>query len=84
LLMVILLQNFVTKLHIVDNKLIIFTANKRPMVTIVSPELLRDTTFSENPSTAVQCAIDDDNRIIVKTEIMDMEGECKFQRCYYY
>lgn len=61
----------------------IFTA-KRPMVTIVSPELLRDTTFSENPSTAVQCAIDIDNRIIVKTEIMDMEGECKFQRCYYY
>lgn len=54
------------------------------MVTIVSPELLRDTTFSENPSTAVQCAIDEDNRIIVKTEKMDMEGECKFQRCYYY
>ncbi|XP_046634024.1 uncharacterized protein LOC124313247 isoform X4 [Daphnia pulicaria] len=49
--------------------------NKRPMVTIVSPELLRDTTFSENPSTAVQCAIDEDNRIIVKTEIMDMEDE---------
>jgi hypothetical protein len=81
--MVIFLQNFVTKLHIVDNKLIIFSA-KRPMVTIVSPELLRDTTFSENPSTAVQCAIDEDNRIIVKTEKMDMEGECKFQRCYYY
>ncbi|XP_046634020.1 uncharacterized protein LOC124313247 isoform X2 [Daphnia pulicaria] len=52
-----------------------FVDAKRPMVTIVSPELLRDTTFSENPSTAVQCAIDEDNRIIVKTEIMDMEDE---------
>jgi hypothetical protein len=54
------------------------------MVTIVSPELLRDAAFSENPSTAVQCAIDDDNRITVKTEIMDIEGECKYQMMIYY
>lgn len=54
------------------------------MVTIVSPELFWDTACSKNPSTAAQCAIDDDNIITVKPEIMDIEGECKFQRCYCY
>jgi|LakMenEpi03Aug12_release.lakeMendotaPanAssembly.Ray.scaffolds.fasta_scaffold1003399_2 hypothetical protein len=45
------------------------------MVTFINPELLLDSSFSNNPSTAVQCALDDHTyTTTVKQEIMDIQG----------